>query len=115
MTASTPYPCPACGFLVFTEPPGSYDVCAVCGWEDDGIQLEAPGYTGGANGLSLEAYQREHALPQAPLGVDVQGGYRRESGWRPVTRAEARPDLPVQRLAYDDPHVYYWRRSSRAI
>lgn len=48
------YPCPCCGYLTFEEPPnGSYDICPVCFWEDDEIQLEDPDYEGGANGPSL--------------------------------------------------------------
>ena len=33
------YPCPCCGYLMFNEEPGSYDICEVCGWEDDLSQL----------------------------------------------------------------------------
>jgi anaerobic ribonucleoside-triphosphate reductase len=29
------WPCPCCGYQVFTGPPGSYEICPVCGWEDD--------------------------------------------------------------------------------
>jgi hypothetical protein len=44
------YPCPACGFEVFDDAPGSYDLCPVCDWEDDGVQLRYPSMRGGANG-----------------------------------------------------------------
>ncbi len=36
------YPCPCCGYLVFTEPPGSYTICPICFWEDDISQLRFP-------------------------------------------------------------------------
>lgn len=48
------YPCPVCGYLTFAEPPGSYEICPVCGWEDDALQLEfATTLAGGANSLTL--------------------------------------------------------------
>ena len=32
-------PCPCCGYLVFDEPVGSFDICPICDWEDDDVQL----------------------------------------------------------------------------
>ncbi len=52
------YPCPCCGRLVFDEPPGSYSICPVCFWEDDGVQLRWPDWAGGANKPSLIDAQR---------------------------------------------------------
>ena len=46
------YPCPCCGYLMFDEPPGSYDICKICFWEDDISQLRFPRTTG-ANHVSL--------------------------------------------------------------
>lgn len=51
------FPCPSCGFEVFSEPPGSYEICDLCGWEDDHVQLRFPAMAGGANKLSLAEYQ----------------------------------------------------------
>jgi hypothetical protein len=45
-------PCPCCGSLVLASL-GSYEICSVCGWEDDPIQSTEPEYAGGANKLSL--------------------------------------------------------------
>jgi hypothetical protein len=65
------YPCPCCFYLGLTEqPPGSFEICDVCGWEDDDVQLRNPTYTGGANGrLSLKkARQRfEESIEGAEL------------------------------------------------
>lgn len=36
------YPCPCCGHLVHEAPPGSFQICPVCGWEDDLVQLRWP-------------------------------------------------------------------------
>lgn len=44
------FACPCCGYKTFIEEPnGSYDICQVCSWEDDPIQLADPNYEGGAN------------------------------------------------------------------
>lgn len=36
------FPCVVCGCHVFHEPPGSYEICPVCGWEDDNVQARHP-------------------------------------------------------------------------
>ena len=35
-----------------------YDICLYCGWENDGLQNEQPGYMGGANHLSFNQYKK---------------------------------------------------------
>ncbi|GAB2677769.1 hypothetical protein GCM10027036_34350 [Flavihumibacter cheonanensis] len=53
------YPCPCCGYKTFDHlPNGSYNICQVCYWEDDPIQLEDPNYEGGSNRVSLKQAQR---------------------------------------------------------
>lgn len=53
------FACPCCGYKTFDhEPDGSYNICGVCFWEDDPIQLEDPDYEGGANPMSLRQAQR---------------------------------------------------------
>ena len=47
------YTCPCCGYQTFSDPPGSYDICPICFWEDDSIQLVFPNLSGGANKVSL--------------------------------------------------------------
>ncbi|MCR5331785.1 MAG: EAL domain-containing protein [Lachnospiraceae bacterium] len=44
--------CPVCGRSIFAEY-GKYEICEVCGWEDDPVQLKDPDLAGGANELSL--------------------------------------------------------------
>lgn len=54
MSASDRFACPCCGCLTLPqEPPGTYEVCPVCWWEDDGVQFEHPDRRGGANAPSL--------------------------------------------------------------
>ena len=35
------------------EPPGTFEMCEVCWWEDDPVQFADPTYRGGANSPSL--------------------------------------------------------------
>jgi hypothetical protein len=77
------YPCPGCGFLTYDAPPGgSFDICPVCGWEDDYVQLADPEYRGGANGVSLADHQNA-SIQRFPAGIQEYGGYRRDPAWRP--------------------------------
>lgn len=46
--------CPCCGYLTLSSvPPGTFEVCPVCFWEDDDAQFRDPDYAGGANTISL--------------------------------------------------------------
>ena len=108
------YPCPSCGFLVFSEPPGSYEICGLCGWEDDHVQLRHPGMQGGANGSSLREYQQD-ALRDYPLGVTEADGHARDSAWRPLRDNECtepkRPSggsIAYFNEALSDSPQYYW-------
>lgn len=48
------YTCPCCGYKTLDEkPPGTYDICPICFWEDDAAQFDDPDYEGGANEVSL--------------------------------------------------------------
>ena len=38
---------------MFSEPTGTFEICDICGWEDDNVQLQDPQYRGGANKKSL--------------------------------------------------------------
>lgn len=43
--------CACCGKYELEMP--DYDVCEICGWEDDPLQNMKPDYRGGANKMSL--------------------------------------------------------------
>ena len=45
-------PCPCCGEGL-VEAGHEFDICEVCGWEDDDYQFYHPDYSGGANRISL--------------------------------------------------------------
>lgn len=58
------YKCPCCGFYTQSSPAGtSHEVCPVCFWEDDKVQLKDEDFKGGANAVSLkEARENYKAL-----------------------------------------------------
>lgn len=109
------YPCPACGFLVFHEPPGSYAICPVCEWEDDSVQLKHPMMTGGANSLSLFEYQRKllNTLPETLLEFDT---YKQAPDWRILTEGDCASLEPLDseydylKAATELSPAYYWQK-----
>ncbi len=114
------FTCPCCGFLTFAAWPGSYDVCPICHWEDDPVQLLDPWSADGANRPSLADAQiafslngamelRFRRLVRGPTPVD-----QRDEGWRPVResdRAFARTPASLTDTEYKDLACwYYWRK-----
>lgn len=61
-SAGVRYACPCCERLTLEEPPpGTYAICRVCRWEDDGQQFSDPDQRGGANTISLREARDEFA------------------------------------------------------
>lgn len=57
----TKFKCPCCGFFTLSEkPPGTYEICPVCYWEEDNVQYDDPGYAGGANDVSLNTAKENY-------------------------------------------------------
>jgi hypothetical protein len=119
------FPCPCCGYLVFTGPPGTYDVCPICAWEDDASQLRFPKLEGGANGSSfLEA--QKHFLDFGVSDIALLSSVRpplpqekRDAAWRPMEAADLPRDAhgvaEGEQATYpsDFTELYYWRRRYR--
>ena len=83
------FPCVCCGHLTIGAA-GGYEICPVCFWEDDQVQLRWPTMAGGANRVSLVEAQQNY---RAYGACDEQGRkYVRaplpdepvEPGWRPI-------------------------------
>lgn len=61
--------CPVCGKYEFEyeyDEYGSFDICPICGWEDDGLQGNDHNYAGGANSLSVNEARIEYFLLNYP-------------------------------------------------
>ena len=111
------FTCPCCGHIVFDEPPGSYEICPVCFWEDDEVQLRHPNMGGGANKPSLieaQANYRTMGAIEARFVQHVrepQPDQQRGPQWRPFDEEIDR----LARIADEDAssesaEAYYWRR-----
>lgn len=112
------YPCPCCGALAFGEPPGSFEICEVCGWGDDVVQLRYPSLAGGANRESLIDAQIAYRDHRVAVGGDVlPPGLRdvacdRDSGWRVIDLHRDHFEIPFSTTSMpaDRTRLYWWRR-----
>jgi hypothetical protein len=112
------YPCPCCGHLTLSEPPGSYYICQVCFWEDDPVQLRWPTHRGGANATSLADGQLNYILLGAMEHRFVEHvrppaeSEPVEAGWRPIDLQVDSFELPMhqERSWPTDLTVLYWWR-----
>jgi len=106
---------------MFREPPGSYDICKICFWEDDVVQLRDPHLTGGANDLSLlegqqnfQAFGACEARFVGHVRRPTEGDFR-DPGWRPVNPVHDNLERALPEGGWaspwpDDPTVLYWWR-----
>lgn len=119
------YPCPCCGHLVFGELPGSFQLCPICGWEDDSLQLQFPDEAG-TNPVSLDEAQRNYLrtgaiAPECRSTVrPPRGDEPRDPGWYsvadapgPLPRFEAWEKL-TENAPESEADLYYWRPNSWA-
>ena len=79
--------CPACGFKTLSDGYGSYEICVICDWEDDGVQLANPTSGGGANRGSLAEAQAA-IIERLPLERKTHLEHHRDPHWRPLNAAE---------------------------
>jgi hypothetical protein len=85
------YACPCCGYKTLDEkPPGTYDICRVCYWEDDLVQFSNPDNKGGANAVSLREAQRRFMesgvceLRFKEYVREPRAGEERDPNWKPL-------------------------------
>ncbi|MEV5002836.1 CPCC family cysteine-rich protein [Nocardioides sp. LML1-1-1.1] len=110
-------PCPCCGHLTLDEGPGDFEICEVCFWEDDGVQLRYPMSPEGPNGVSLMEAQQAYTRSGA-----MHPGFRRkvrtphhdeplDAGWRPFDPALdwTNPALDGDQWPVNAEALYYWR------
>lgn len=110
------HPCPCCGHLSLSAPQ-DYELCPICSWEDDGIQLRWPMSAEGANGMSLVDAQRAYRRSGVVV-PHMRRHVRRpaadeplDEGWRPFDPAVdwTHPELDGARWPRNREALYYWR------
>lgn len=96
--------------MTFANFPGSYEICQICGWEDDPIQMLNPWYAGGANITSLLEEQKK-ALTLVKESKKIET-FVRDTKWRPVNdedKPRARSPIDLSEAEYGDLRAwYYW-------
>ncbi|MEU8348640.1 CPCC family cysteine-rich protein [Streptomyces sp. NPDC048845] len=109
-------PCPCCGHLTLGET-GGYEICPVCCWEDDPVQLRWPLMESGANELCLMDaqlnYRRTGAAAERFRGrVRPPAAHeRRDPGWRPVDLAKDSFEAADTEVPWpEDLALLYWWR-----
>lgn len=61
MKKSGKFKCPCCEYYTINEvPPGTYEICPVCYWEDDDVQYIDPDFEGGANDMNLNEAKKNY-------------------------------------------------------
>lgn len=104
--------CPGCVFRTIGEDfYGSYEICDVCGWEDNAVKLANPCSGVGANKDSLaECQKRFFTWPSEQMGR-----YARDPDWRPLTDAEVAYFSSIAKsnlwmfMGETAPESTYWR------
>jgi hypothetical protein len=97
--------CPSCGIkTIELESYGSYDICPLCGWEDDCVQLANPACEGGANKISLIKSQHLALINNVIQNIE-SGRYERDSKWRPLNLREIQ-------IAEEEKNVKYWKNKA---
>ena len=117
------YPCPCCGYLVFDEAPGSYDICPLCFWEDDSSCLRFPLNIRGPNHVTLIEGQKNYLAFGAceerckPFVRPPNPGELRDAEWRIIDLERDPFEQFTRSVDYsrtgpkDRCDLYYWRSS----
>lgn len=116
------FTCPCCGYRSLPQLPGSYEICKVCFWQDDPVQLLDPSFRGGANRSSFmdsqANYQRIGASEDCFVG-NVRAptvAETRDPEWRPAQESDLRWSRAPRDLSDTEYRRietwYYWRRES---
>lgn len=100
--------------------PGSFDICPICFWEDDAVQLMDPWFAGGANKPNLVEAQQTFARTgamEARFATQVRGvqaSDERDVTWRPASASDRMrirtPASLSDSESLDIGAWYYWRR-----
>ncbi len=102
------FTCPCCGYKALDEEPlGTFNICPICFWEDDGVQFDDPDYEGGANHVSLRQAQRNFmeigASEERVLRfvTKPEGKFLRDPNWKPLDQLSVEELLKRSRKGHN--------------
>ena len=97
--------CACCGNFTL-EKDSLFDICDICGWENDEVQEEKPDFSGGSNNMSLNEYkefyfcstkgQKCHSEAVYPKDKDVYFIFGKESQGLPEPLLEKNYDKCIR-------------------
>jgi hypothetical protein len=110
------YTCPGCGYLVFAEPSGMYDICPICGWQDDSGDLEEMYKVVGPNKMPLYDIQRngKRCIWKSALWLKIKNfltgrlQFQKDPQWRLLDKSI---DVPCEPKDSSSEEVYYWLKN----
>jgi hypothetical protein len=113
------FTCPCCGYRVFAGPPGTEELCPICGWRDDLMHLRFPLFNGMPNGISLLDAQLNYSVLGAKDASALKtvrfpnAADERDPDWRPLDLDVDNPQpMPVDFDGLAEPEdptsLYYW-------
>jgi alpha-N-acetylglucosamine transferase len=111
--------CPVCGYLTNNDIAyGGFEICPLCDWEDDALQMCNPASCGGANAESLIQLQKIFA--ESVKGLDDNNskfkGYEKDPTWRRFTTEEINlaerdtAENAFKNKCNNNPEDVYWKR-----
>jgi len=117
------FTCPCCGYKVFTQEPGSFEICEICYWEDEAKLLRYPKEKG-SNDLSLIESQlnfEKHQVSEPSLKCLVRSpneNDEKDKKWRKIDLkkdkiAEKKEKVlnDVNVYPHDMTRLYYWEEN----
>ncbi len=91
------FACPCCGYKSLNiKPPGTFEICEVCYWQDDPIQYNDPDFEGGANKVSLRQAQK---LFEINMGMPSEPAFEYE-GPKDIKDIRRMPLVEIARIFY---------------
>lgn len=98
------FTCPVCGYLTRENASfGTFEICPICGWEDDNVQYDHPDSESGANRVSLNQAKQNYRLHRVSDLRKMDRGRlsRRQRGDRQQHRRQERGARRGGRRAVD--------------
>jgi Cysteine-rich CPCC len=113
------YTCPCCGYREFGGPPGTEELCPICGWMDDLMHLRFPLFNGLPNGISLVDAQLNYSIVGAKDADSLKSVRfpderdERDPNWRAIDLDIDTPEsIPNDFDGLAEPEdpttLYYW-------